>query len=93
MRFSACGRLDSEKLAAAYYDQRRSDIPMPLSEAIFEASDVLAKSGDPQAADFVLDKAYFAELSALADEKNSGFFKEYVNVYRKWSYCSIYASI
>ena len=45
-----------------------------------EAKSVLARSANPQLADFVLDKAYFGELVKLTDALDSRYLKGYVAV-------------
>ena len=72
------GRYDREKLAE---DFRREDLrtcaPV-FQEAIAHARELLGSSGDPQQADFVLDRAYYAELTALAGASGSKFMQGYV---------------
>ncbi len=51
-----------------------------LGKAATEAKELLEKSGDPQLADFLLDKAYFAELMELAVASQSQFIIGYVTV-------------
>ena len=43
-----------------------------------EAGEVLASTGDPQLSDFVLDRAYYAEMLSAARATGSGFLVEYV---------------
>ena len=45
-----------------------------------EAKAVLARTANPQLSDFVLDKAYFAELRAAADKVDSPFLKGYTEI-------------
>ena len=42
-----------------------------------EAKDVLARTRDAQQADFLLDRAYFAEFCAMADDSGSDFIRGY----------------
>lgn len=67
--------------AALAEDFRREDLrnyaPV-FREAISHAREVLGSSGDPQQADFILDRAYFEELAALAKESGSKFLAGYV---------------
>lgn len=42
------------------------------------AKETLAASGDPQQADFILDKAYFREMTVAAKESGSAFLEGYV---------------
>jgi len=54
--------------------------PEVFREAMIHARETLGASGDPQLADFVLDKAYFAELQELAGLSGSSFLKGYVEL-------------
>ena len=72
------GRYDRAKLAE---DFRREDLRActpAFQEAVAHARELLGSSGDPQQADFVLDRAWYAELAALARESGSGFAQGYV---------------
>ena len=59
---------------------RISGVPSILGDAIREAKTVLARTGNPQLADFILDRAYFEELDGFSKELNSEFLKGYVQV-------------
>ena len=74
---SSAGRLDPEKLADAFRDDAFSGFPPVLTAAIREARDVLARTGDPQLADFVLDQAYFREFMMLTEACKSPFLIGY----------------
>ena len=72
------GRYDRAKLAE---DFRREDLRTCsnlFQEAVAHARELLGASGDPQQADFVLDRAWYAELTALAKESGSVFTQGYV---------------
>ncbi len=75
---SSAGRVEPRKLEAAFREDEMRDIPEKLGAAMTEAKGVLARTDNPQAADFVLDKAYFAELLDLAREVTSPFAEKYV---------------
>ena len=45
-----------------------------------EASKALSLSGDPQAADLILDRAYYEEMLSLARETGSAFLEGYVKL-------------
>lgn len=74
------GRYDPEQLAE---DFRREDLracaPV-FQRAVAHARELLGASGDPQQADFVLDRAYYGELAALARESGSKFLEGYVTL-------------
>ena len=77
---SVSGRVDPEKLKSAWDEERTSELPPVLGAAMVEAGSTLARTANPQLADFELDKAYFAEMRALADELGSPFLSGYVGL-------------
>ena len=77
---SGSGRVAPQTMLAAYNEDRCKDLPGRLGAAMEEAKGVLARSANPQLADFVLDKAYFGELDDLAKELDSSFLSGYVAV-------------
>lgn len=77
---SGSGRTEPEELKRAYETGESTEISPVLLEAMNEAKVTLARTGNPQLADFILDKAYFAELRALADSIGDSFITEYVKV-------------
>ena len=77
---SACGRVAPEKLKTAYDEERPGDLPRALAEAMFEAGSTLARTANPQLADFELDRAYFGEMKALADALGNSFVTGYVKL-------------
>ena len=78
--YSGSGRVAAEKLAAAYAEDDYSDLPAALAEAVADAKSMLAKTGNPQLADFILDRAYFAEMTAMAQAQGNKFLADYVKV-------------
>lgn len=71
------GRYEREALAEDY---RRGDLRSyadVFCRGIERAREVLGASGDPQQADFILDRAYFEELSKLADKSGSKLLRDY----------------
>ena len=75
---SDCGRVPADKLKAAVEEDRLSDLPADMAAAYESARSLLARTGNPQLADFELDAAYFAELMRLAEATGSEFIKGYV---------------
>ena len=65
---SDSGRVSPEALLTAFQEDKGWDLPGRLGQAMEEAKGLLARSGNPQLADFVLDRACFAELEDLAAE-------------------------
>ena len=74
------GRYPGEKLADAYRRDDLRDLTDTFRRAIGEARELLASSGDPQLADFVLDRAYFVEMAAAARAMESDFLMGYVKL-------------
>lgn len=56
------------------------DLPTILRAAVARAREVLSTTGDPQLADFVLDRAYFEDMFQIARESASPFLLGYVRV-------------
>lgn len=77
---SGCGRIAPEKLVAAYNDERWNELPPVMAKAVEDARDTLAHTGNPQLADFLLDRAYFKEFSDTAEALDSKFLKGYVQL-------------
>ena len=76
---SDCGRVPAEKLVECVEGEGGlSSLPEDMAAAFAEAQDVLARTGNPQLADFELDRRCFAEQSALAGESGSAFLAGYV---------------
>jgi V/A-type H+-transporting ATPase subunit C len=63
---SGTGRFEPERLTEAYRSEEFRDYPEVFAGAVLEAKSVLARTENPQLSDFILDKAYFTELSMLA---------------------------
>ncbi len=66
--FSDAGRVPAQKLQIAYHEEDFRFIPEALGHAMTEARAVLARTENPQLADFILDKAYFAEMAEIVAE-------------------------
>ena len=78
--FSPCGRSSLEEMLKAYETGENSDLPEELVQALTEAKVTLARTGSPQMADFVLDKALYAEMSALASSLGDEYILGYVRL-------------
>ena len=74
---SHAGRIPPEQLAEAYHNENFISIPARLAAGMTEAKSILARSANPQLADFALDKAYFAELLETAESLESPFLTGY----------------
>lgn len=74
---SGAGRISPEKLNECFLEGDLGSLPKTLGDAINAASDVLARTGDPQLADIALDRAYYDEFAAEAESSGSSFFEGY----------------
>ena len=74
------GTIPVKRLLAAIPDGRGPEIPEDIGAAIAEASETLARTGDPQMADFDLDRAMFAKQAKIALETGSEFLGGYVKL-------------
>ena len=76
---SGCGRVPAEKLLECVNGEGGlSSLPEDMAEAYTAAREVISRTGNPQLADFELDRRYFAVLSGLADGTGSAFLAGYV---------------
>lgn len=73
------GRVDAGTLSARHRESGAWDfLPPVLAHAAAEAERVLRQTNDPQRSDFLLDSAYFAELTSLAKESRCEYLQRYV---------------
>lgn len=72
------GRVEIEKMEKAVAEGAYDLLPPALATAAKEAAEVIGTTGDPQRGDFVLDRAYYAEMLASAQRTRSKFLTEYV---------------
>lgn len=75
---SDAGTYPAEDLRAVYAGEDAGTVPAALAAAIAEAKQTLARTGNPQAADNILDRACFALELAAAKETDSPFILDYV---------------
>ena len=76
--YSNLGNLPAKAVVAQVESGRVEGVPAPLADAALEASDVLAKTGDPQAVDILLDRGILASMVQQAEEIANPFVKKYV---------------
>lgn len=77
---SESGRIPTKMLREAILEGSFENIPKAVADSFTDASDTLARTGDPQIADFIIDKAYYAEFLALSAETGSRFLEGYVKL-------------
>ena len=72
------GRYQPQRLAADYRREDLRGYAEIFRRGIARARETLGATGDPQLSDFILDRAYFEELTDLAQKADSKFVQEYV---------------
>lgn len=78
---SDAARFTPEEILAVYQSEAGSGkLPEAYAAAIREARTALARTGNPQISDYILDKAFFAE--SLREAKRSGkpFIEDYIRL-------------
>lgn len=74
------GRWSAGAVKDAFQRDSLRDFTEPFRRAVTQAQELLNAGGDPQLADFVLDKAYFEEMHAAAEAAGSAFLQGYVRL-------------
>lgn len=72
------GRIPVERLQRALTEGAYDLLPDALATATRDAAEVLGTTGDPQLADFILDRAYYAEMLSASKRTGSKFLEGYV---------------
>lgn len=73
------GRVKAAELQQRYRETGSWDfLPEALAQAAREGERVLAETGDPQRSDALLDRAYFAEMLAMAQGTKCEYLVDYV---------------
>lgn len=71
------GRYDRHLLAEAFQQEEMLAYSDQFRRGIARAREILGSTGDPQQVDFILDRAYFEELTALSRSSGSKFLEGY----------------
>ncbi len=77
---SDSGTITAEAFSDAYYSGDYSSLPDKLAKALEEAGSVIKRTENSQLADFILDRAYFAELIARSKKLYTPFLTNYVRL-------------
>ena len=77
---SSSGRVPVQTLIKSFTEEKFTGVPPVLADAIVQSKSVLARTANPQLADFALDKAYFTELLKAARELDSDFLTGYARI-------------
>lgn len=74
------GRVPPATLREGIRSSDLRGLPGSLADAIAQARETLGATGDPQLSDFILDRAYFTDLFALARQCGSAFLEGFVRI-------------
>ena len=82
---SASGRVRLERLKNAFITGDYRFVPKQLGKAMAAARDILARTDNPQLADFELDKACNAEMTSIAKKLDNKYINGYVTLHAQGS--------
>lgn len=74
------GRIPTKTLLVSLREEGNARMTKTMADAIAEARDVLARTQDPQLLDFILDKAMYEDMLAMATEFGSDYLTGYVRL-------------
>ena len=74
------GRWSPERLKEAFQRDGLRDVSETFRQAVLRARETLSAGGDPQQADFLLDRACYAEMADTAGAVGSPFLQGYVRL-------------
>lgn len=74
------GRVPVKELEDRVRSNELNGLPAILQAAIVSAKEVLGTTGDPQLADFVLDRAFYQDMDDIAQRAGSEFLAGYVRI-------------
>ena len=78
---SDSARFSEEELLEVYQSEDGDGmLPHGYAVAIREARNALARAGNPQLSDFILDKAYFAEMLKEAGKSDKTYITDYIRM-------------
>ena len=77
---SGAGRVACEKLEEAFREDDYRFVPAALGHAMQDAKSLLARTGNPQMTDFLLDRACYGEMSECAEKLGNSFITGYVRL-------------
>lgn len=75
------GRMPVAAMTEAMRDQRYNELPGSLKLCVVDTRDVLSRTGDPQTADFLLDRECLKEMQDIAEESGSEFLVKYCKMF------------
>lgn len=75
------GRIPLRTLKEAFAEQNPVDLPPRFAQAAAEARELLARTGDPQRSDFLIDAVCLEEMLSLAEATESVYLTGYVRLH------------
>ena len=77
---SACGAIDKAVMREAVLDEDYVKLPTELAHAVADARSALARTGNPQLAEFTLDAWQYAEAARIAESLENEYVEKYVRL-------------
>lgn len=77
---SSCGRIKPDPLTAIMREMDLRELQPLMRSAVEDAQEILARTGDPQLMDILLDKACLREMLQMAIETGSHFLTGYARL-------------
>lgn len=77
---SSAGLIAPQKISYAMRERDYSELEPTMAEAIADAADLLARTGDPQLSDILLDRALASQIVELSLKTASGFLHKYIEM-------------
>lgn len=75
---SSCGIVDPARMTECYRSENYDMLPDPIRDCLRDARELLARTGDPQRTDFLIDRAYYTRLLTMTEELSDDFYHRYV---------------
>ncbi len=76
----SAGRVPVKRLRESFLAESYSDLPRAMARVIPEARELLARTGDPQLTDLLLDKTLLSETLSLSEEIGNAFLIGYARL-------------
>lgn len=74
------GTISADRMAEMVRERDFVGMTVNMKNALLEAVDVFSRTNDPQAIDFIFDKACYSEMTEAAKESGSSFVQGYVRL-------------
>lgn len=74
------GTLSAEKMVELVRDRNRAELTENMYKALMEASEALARTGDPQQVDIICDRYWYADMLNTAEQCRNDYAINYVKL-------------